>query len=274
MPQIVGVKFKYTGKIYYFNPGELNLKVGQLVLAKTSRGIEIGKIVLSNRNLFDDKISMDLKDIIRVATQKDIEKLKKIKQREKKAFRIFNDKIKKYKLEMKLIGVEFLFDESKVIFYFTSDKRIDFRNLVKDLAAIFKIRIELRQVGVRDEARILGGIGSCGRALCCASFLKDFQPVSIKMAKEQGISLNPIKISGMCGRLMCCLNYEQKIYSDILKEMPRIGSYVKTPQGNGIVKDFNLLEKELEVQLDSNKDGVPLKIEAQNVEVINKKNNE
>lgn len=274
MPQIVGVKFKYTGKIYYFNPGELNLKVGQLVLAKTSRGIEIGKIVLSNRNLFDDKISMDLKDIIRVATQKDIEKFKKIKQREKKAFRIFNDKIKKYKLEMKLIGVEFLFDESKVIFYFTSDKRIDFRNLVKDLAAIFKIRIELRQVGVRDEARILGGIGSCGRALCCASFLKDFQPVSIKMAKEQGISLNPIKISGMCGRLMCCLNYEQKIYSDILKEMPRIGSYVKTPQGNGIVKDFNLLEKELEVQLDSNKDGVPLKIEAQNVEVINKKNNE
>lgn len=274
MPQIVGVKFKYTGKIYYFNPGELNLKVGQMVLAKTSRGIEIGKIVLSNRNLFDDKISMDLKDIIRVATQKDIEKFKKIKQREKKAFRIFNDKIKKYKLEMKLIGVEFLFDESKVIFYFTSDKRIDFRNLVKDLAAIFKIRIELRQVGVRDEARILGGIGSCGRALCCASFLKDFQPVSIKMAKEQGISLNPIKISGMCGRLMCCLNYEQKIYSDILKEMPRIGSYVKTPQGNGIVKDFNLLEKELEVQLDSNKDGVPLKIEAQNVEVINKKNNE
>lgn len=274
MPQIVGVKFKDTGKIYYFDPGGLNLEVGQMVVAQTSRGKEIGKIALSNRNLFDDKIVTDLKAIIRVANKKDIEKLKKIKQKERKAFNIFNDKIKKYKLEMKLIDIEYLFDESKVIFYFTAEKRIDFRGLVKELAAIFKNRIELRQVGVRDETRILGGIGNCGRPLCCSSFLKDFQPVSIKMAKEQGVSLNPVKISGMCGRLMCCLNYEQKTYSDLLKEMPRVGTYVKTPNGNGIVKDFNILEEKVEVQLDSNKDGVPLKFEVKNVEILSKKNNE
>lgn len=271
MTQIIGVKFKDTGKIYFFNPCGIKVSVGQLVVVETAHGQGFGRVAIENRNMPDNKITSDLKSLIRIANKKDIDKLRKIKLKEEKAFKLFSEKIRKHKLNMKLIDVEYAFDGSKIIFYFTSDERVDFRNLVRELAAIFKIRIELRQVGVRDETRMLGGMGSCGRPLCCSTFLKDFQPVSIKMAKEQGISLNPGKVSGMCSRLMCCLNYEQDIYSDLLKKTPKIGTYVRTPKGDGLVKDYNLLRGTVEVQVDSNKDGMPLNFDLKNISVINTK---
>ena len=271
MTQIIGVKFKDTGKIYYFNSNGIKVNIGQLVLVEATQGQEIGKVVLENRNLSDDNVAGDLKHLIRVATKKDIDKLNRLKLKEERAFKLFSDKIKKYRLNMKLIDVEYAFDGSKIIFYFTSDERVDFRNLVRELASIFKVRIELRQIGVRDETRMIGGMGNCGRPLCCSTFLKKFQPVSIKMAKEQGISLNPGKVSGMCSRLMCCLNYEQDIYSDLLKKTPKIGTYVSTPKGDGLVKDYNLLRGTVEVQVDSNKDGMPLNFDLKNISVINTK---
>ncbi|MDQ5983173.1 MAG: hypothetical protein RUMPE_00171 [Eubacteriales bacterium SKADARSKE-1] len=269
MAQIVGVKFKDTGKTYYFDPNGLTVNIGDLVIVDTAKGREIGKVVIENRNIFD-KVITDLKKIIRKANAKDLEKLQKNKEKEKKAISICNEKIRKYNLDMKLIDVEYSFDGNKIVFYFTSEARVDFRNLVKELASIFKVRIELRQVGVRDEAKMLGGLGPCGNPLCCATFLEDFQPVSIKMAKEQGLSLNPVKISGTCGRLMCCLKYEQEVYSDLLKKTPKVGTPVSTEMGNGKVKDVNLLARTLKVQLDSKPEAVPVCVNVSDVKVLKK----
>ncbi|OQB14198.1 MAG: hypothetical protein BWY15_01321 [Firmicutes bacterium ADurb.Bin193] len=249
MVEIIGVRFKSVGKIYYFDPvGEVYSK-GDNVIVETVRGIEMGQVMLENRAVNEDDIVTPLKPVVRRATEEDLKKLEENNRKEKEAFDICLKKIKEHGLEMKLIEVEYTFDESKIIFYFTADGRIDFRELVKSLAAIFRTRIELKQIGVRDEAKMLGGFGVCGRELCCRSFLGDFEPVSIKMAKEQGLSLNPTKISGTCGRLMCCLKYEQETYERLLKYTPRVDSLVKTPDGNGVVVENNLLTGKLKVKL-------------------------
>ncbi len=242
MIEVAGVRFKRVGKSYYFSPGEFKLEVGDNVIVETSRGIEYGEIVMENREIDEKKIVQPLKKIIRKATPKDDEHLKTNKEKEKDAFRICAKKITDYKLDMKLIDVEYTFDNNKILFYFTADGRVDFRELVKDLASIFKTRIELRQIGVRDEAKMLGGLGVCGRPLCCSTFLGEFQPVSIKMAKEQNLSLNPTKISGTCGRLMCCLKYEQDVYDDNLKNL----SKKKAPK----VEGYDVSEEELKGLID------------------------
>ncbi len=240
---VVGIRFKPAGKVYYFDPDNMDIPNGENVIVETVRGVEFGTVVLSNREISEDEIVSPLKKVMRIATEEDKEKNKRNKEKEKEAFSVCIEKIKKHGLEMKLIDTELTFDNSKLIFYFTADGRIDFRELVKDLAAIFRTRIELRQIGVRDEAKMLNGIGICGRTLCCATFLGDFHPVSIKMAKDQGLSLNPSKISGICGRLMCCLKYEQEAYEELLKNLPREGDIIDTPEGEGEVLNVNVLKQ-------------------------------
>ena len=242
MIDVAGIRFKRVGKIYYFDPAGLSLKTGDHVIVETSRGIEYGTVVLAKKSVTDDEIVSPLKKIIRIATEEDEKAIKKNAQMEKEAMALCMEKIKNHKLEMKLIDVEYTFDHNKILFYFTADGRVDFRELVRDLAGVFKTRIELRQIGVRDESKMLGGLGICGRQLCCNLFLSDFAPVSIKMAKEQNLSLNPTKISGSCGRLMCCLKNEQEAYEDLIKRTPGVGSLVKTPDGTGQVTAVSLLK--------------------------------
>ncbi|EPR14299.1 PSP1 domain-containing protein [Ruminiclostridium papyrosolvens] len=250
MVKVVGVRFKKAGKIYYFDPGELVIDLNQNVIVETARGIEFGLVVVPNREVDESEIVAPLKKVIRIATEEDIVHAEENDRKEKDAFNICLQKINDHKLEMKLIDVEYTFDNNKVLFYFTADGRVDFRELVKDLASVFKTRIELRQIGVRDESKMMGGIGICGRVLCCNSFLGEFQPVSIKMAKEQSLSLNPTKISGTCGRLMCCLKYEQEAYEDLLARVPKVGAIVETPEGQGTVVEVILLKEILKVKLD------------------------
>ena len=254
MTYIVGVRFKTVGKVYHFNPQKLDIKKGDFVVVETARGIELGEVVVGKRAINTDSIVKPLKDVIRIATEKDLAVQENNKKKEAEAFQICNEKIKKHKLDMKLVEVEYTFDGSKILFYFTADGRVDFRELVKDLATVFKTRIELRQIGVRDESKTIGSIGICGRSLCCAQFLGEFEPVSIKMAKEQGLSLNPTKISGACGRLMCCLKYEQDTYEALLKVTPRQGAVVNTPAGRGVVMQVSLLKGLVKVKIDDDKD--------------------
>lgn len=249
MIKVVGVRFKKAGKIYYFDPKDLNIEKENFVVVETARGIEFGECVIGIKEIPEDDIVAPLKSVIRVAQKEDIDKHKDNKVKEKDALTICLSKIEDHKLNMKLIDVEYTFDNNKVIFYFTADGRVDFRELVKDLATIFKTRIELRQIGVRDEAKMLGGLGPCGRPMCCSTFLGDFTSVSIKMAKEQNLSLNPTKISGICGRLMCCLNYEQSTYEDIRKRLPKIGSIVETSSGTGEVVNNNTVKESVKVKL-------------------------
>ncbi len=250
MVTVVGVRFKKAGKIYYFDPGDFNINEGSHVIVETARGIEFGNVVIPKRDVGEEEIVSPLKKVIRIATEADEKAESENRKREIEAFNTCVKKISKHKLDMKLIDVEYTFDNNKILFYFTADGRVDFRELVKDLAAVFKTRIELRQIGVRDESKMMGGIGVCGRVLCCNSFLGDFEPVSIKMAKEQGLSLNPCKISGCCGRLMCCLRYEQEVYEDLNKKVPKEGAIVETPEGQGIVTDVGLLKEVIKVKLD------------------------
>lgn len=247
MPEIVGVRFRENGKTYYFDPDGLALDKGGQVVVETSRGVESGEVTIANKFIGEDEFNQPLKKVVRAATEEDIIQVRENREKEEEALRLCMDKVTKHKLDMKLISAEYAFDRSKVLIYFTSDGRVDFRALVKDLASVLKTRIELRQIGVRDEAKMLGGLGICGREFCCTSFLSDFQPVSIKMAKEQGLSLNPTKISGACGRLMCCLKYEQSAYENLNRITPRKGSKVETPQGVGTVIDVSLLTGFLKV---------------------------
>lgn len=256
MVEIVVVKFKKSGKLYYFDPAGLKIPRGSYVVVETARGVELGVVTSSNKEINDENIVSPLKPVLRIATQKDLDTAKANEQKEKEAFKICLEKIAARKLDMKLVDVEYTFDQSKILFYFTSDGRVDFRELVKDLASVFRVRIELRQIGVRDEAKMLGGLGICGRKLCCSSHLGGFEPVSIKMAKEQNLSLNPTKISGTCSRLMCCLKYEQEAYEDLLKTTPSVGSYVKSPEGKGVVSDVNLLKGILKVAIGKDEDKV------------------
>ncbi|WMJ79984.1 stage 0 sporulation family protein [Clostridium sp. MB40-C1] len=251
MVTVVGIRFKKSGKIYYFDPNELDIKAGDSVIVETVRGIEFGNCVIGPKQILEEEVVTPLKNVIRKASEEDIEKNLDNREKQAEAFRICLEKIEKHDLPMKLIDVEYTFDNNKIIFYFTADGRVDFRELVKDLAAIFRTRIELRQIGVRDEAKMIGGLGPCGRPMCCSSFLGDFAPVSIKMAKEQNLSLNPTKISGICGRLMCCLNYEQNTYEDIRKRLPMIESIVETPYGRGEVIDNSVVKESVKVKLKS-----------------------
>lgn len=250
MPVIVGVRFKRVGKVYYFAPGEETFGWGDGVIVETSRGVEYGKVVIPNKEVDKKEIRQELKPVIRKATDKDTRQYVKNMERKAEAMSTCAEKIQKHKLAMKLIDCEFTFDGSKVIFYFTAESRVDFRELVRDLASVFKVRIELRQIGIRDEAKTFGGIAPCGRACCCNQHLGDFEHVSIKMAKTQGLSLNPTKISGLCGRLMCCLAYENKYYSEVFPTMPKIGSFVTTPDGKGEVLSNNMLKKLVRVRIE------------------------
>ena len=256
MATIIGVRFREVGKIYYFDPDGETLNKGEYVIVETSRGVECGEVAMGNREIGDSEISYPLKKMLRKATKQDLDKVQENKEKEKKAFVVCEQKIREHKLKMKLINVEYTFDNNKILFYFTADGRVDFRELVKDLAFVFRTRIELRQIGVRDEAKMLGGLGICGRPFCCKTFMGDFQPVSIKMAKEQGMSLNPVKISGTCGRLMCCLKYEQEAYTDLLRHTPKVGAIVKTPDGKGLVVETNLIARTLKVKLDNTPEDV------------------
>ena len=248
MIKVIGVRFRNAGKIYYFSPGNMEIKTGDHVIVETARGIEYGYVVLGSRDVEESKVIQPLKSVIRMATKDDKNKEQLNRTKEKDAFKICQEKIRKHNLEMKLIDVEYTFDNNKILFYFTADGRIDFRELVKDLASVFKTRIELRQVGVRDETKIVGGVGICGRALCCHSYLTEFIPVSIKMAKEQNLSLNPTKISGVCGRLMCCLKNEEETYEYLNSKLPGIGDYVTTDDGlKGEVQSVNVLRQLVKV---------------------------
>ncbi len=255
MAKVIGVRFRNAGKVYYFAPGKLRICQGDHVVVETARGVEYGYVVLGVKEVDDDKIVQPLKPVMRVATPEDDEKAEKNREKEKEAFKICLEKIRKHELEMKLIDAEYTFDNNKVLFYFTADGRIDFRELVKDLASVFKTRIELRQIGVRDETKILGGIGICGRPLCCHSYLSDFAPVSIKMAKEQNLSLNPTKISGVCGRLMCCLKNEQETYEELNSHLPNAGDFVTTPDGlKGEVHSLSVLRQLVKVVVNLDND--------------------
>ena len=268
MAEVIGVRFKNVGKVYYFDPAGNLLKKGDRVIVETARGVECGEIAMENRQISDENIVQPLKPLIRVATKEDLRKVEENRKKEKTAFGICLRKIAVHKLEMKLVDVEYTFDNSKILFYFTADGRVDFRELVKDLASVFRTRIELRQIGVRDEAKMIGGLGICGKPFCCATFLSGFQPVSIRMAKEQGLSLNPVKISGICGRLMCCLKYEQETYAELLRTVPGVNSVVMTPKGRGTVTDNNLLTEAVAVRLDSSPDAAPQAFRAQEVRIL------
>ena len=255
MIKVIGVRFRKAGKVYYFDPLDFDIKQGSNVIVETARGVEYGFVVLAPKEVEEDKVVQPLKPVIRPATPEDDEVERKNKEKEKEAFQVCLEKIRKHELEMKLIDCEYTFDNNKVLFYFTADGRIDFRELVKDLAAVFKTRIELRQIGVRDETKILGGIGVCGRALCCHSYLTDFVPVSIKMAKEQNLSLNPTKISGVCGRLMCCLKNEEEAYEDLNSKLPNVGDFVTTQDGfKGEVQSVSVLKQRVKVVITKDND--------------------
>ena len=266
MLKIIGVRFKSVGKIYYFDPGDAELKNGDKVIVETSRGVECGEVVMTDREIDETSFKNPIKPIIKKADERDLKTIERNKQREQEAFEICKQKIEAHKLKMDLIDVECTFSNNKMLFYFTAENRVDFRELVKDLASVFRTRIELRQIGVRDEAKMLGGLGICGQPFCCSRFLGDFQPVSIKMAKEQGLSLNPTKISGCCGRLMCCLKYEQDSYEDLLKHTPKVGAIVKTTDGKGVVQEVNLLTGKLRVKIDRSDNVITVKKD--DVEVI------
>ncbi len=268
MKNIIGIRFKKLGKIYFFNPKGLKIRKGDKVIVETSQGEELAEVLIPNRYVEEDKIIAPLKKVIRMATYKDIKRNEECKKIEKEAFEVCKDKIKEHKLDMVLTEVECKFDNSKMLFYFTANGRIDFRDLVRDLAAIYKTRIELRQIGVRDKVKRIGGNGICGRELCCCSFLSDFETVSIKMAKEQNIALNPSKISGNCGRLMCCLKYENEVYEEKLQHLPNVGAIVKTEDGEGEVDSIEILKERLRVKL-KNEDGYTYKkYDAKDVEII------
>ena len=270
MKNIIGVRFKKLGKIYFFNPRGLRVKKGDKVIVETSQGEELGEVMIPNRMVEDEKIIAPLKKVVRIATKRDIKHEEECKKNEQDAFKLCEKKIKEHGLDMTLTDVEFKFDNSKILFYFTSDGRVDFRELVKDLAAVYKTRIELRQIGVRDEVKRIGGNGVCGRELCCCSFLSDFEPVTIKMAKEQNISLNPSKISGNCGRLMCCLKYEDNVYKEKLERIPNIGAIVKTEDGEGEVDGVETLKERVRVKI-KNEDGdgfIYKRYDAKDVKVI------
>lgn len=268
MAEVIGVRFKEVGKIYYFDPDGENLKKGDFVIVETARGVECGTVATENKEVNDSEIVFPLKKLMRRATEKDLKQVEQNKQKEISAFSICEKKIALHKLDMKLVEVEYTFDNSKILFYFTADGRVDFRELVKDLASVFRTRIELRQIGVRDEAKMLGGLGICGRPFCCSTFLGEFQPVSIKMAKEQGLSLSPVKISGTCGRLMCCLKHEQDTYSWLLKMTPKVGAIVNTSEGRGVVTEVNLVTGVLKVRMDKAPQALPQTFLAKDVLLI------
>lgn len=268
MIKVIGVRFKKAGKIYYFDPADLDIKKENYVVVETARGIEFGECVIGIKEISEEEIVAPLKSVIRIASEEDIKKHEDNISKEKNAFDICLNKIQEHGLTMKLIDVEYTFDNNKVIFYFTADGRVDFRELVKDLATIFKTRIELRQIGVRDEAKMIGGLGQCGRPLCCSTFLGDFASVSIKMAKEQNLSLNPTKISGICGRLMCCLNYEQSTYEDIRKRLPKVGSIVETSEGKGEVVSNNTVKESVRVRLKKGEEDILEDFKIENIKLI------
>lgn len=268
MAEIVGIKFKDVGKVYYFGPNGMTFQKGDKAIVETARGLECGEVATENSDVPDESIVAPLKPVIRHATKEDLATVEQNREKEKKAFQICEEKIARHGLDMKLVDVEYTFDSSKILFYFTADGRVDFRELVKDLAGIFRTRIELRQIGVRDGAKKLGGFGICGRPFCCNTFLGEFQPVSIKMAKEQGMSLNPVKISGTCGRLMCCLKYEQDTYEHLLRHTPKVGAIVETVEGRGTVIENNLITGMLKVRLDRRSDAAPVLVERHSVKLI------
>lgn len=268
MIEVIGVRFKDVGKIYYFSPNKQSLKNGERVIVETARGVECGEVVIPNREVEDKSIVQPLKSIMRIATKNDLQTLENNRKKEQEIMEVFVKKIADHKLEMKAIDIEYTFDGSKILFYFTAENRVDFRELVKDLASVYRTRIELRQIGVRDEAKMLGGLGICGRKFCCSSFLGEFQPVSIKMAKEQSLSLNPTKISGTCGRLMCCLKYEQDCYEELLAITPKVGALVETAEGKGIVEDANLLTGVLKVKLDKKADAPAITVKREEVKLL------
>ena len=268
MKNIIGIRFKKLGKIYFFNPKGLKVRKGDKVIVETSQGEEYAEVLIPNRYVDDDKIVAPLKKVLRIATYKDIKRHEECKKIEEEAFKVCQEKIKEHGLNMVLTEVECKFDNSKILFYFTADGRIDFRDLVRDLAAIYKTRIELRQIGVRDEVKRIGGNGVCGRELCCCTFLSDFETVSIKMAKEQNISLNPSKISGNCGRLMCCLKYENEVYEEKLKKLPNIGAIVKTEDGEGEVDNIEILKERIRVRFKNEEGFTYKKYDAKDVKII------
>ena len=268
MAEIISVRFKEVGKNYYFDPKGAKYSKGDKVIVETARGLECGEVTIANREISDEEITSPLKPVLRMANEADLTTVKENREKEKAAFDVCLEKIQYHKLDMKLVDVEYTFDRNKILFYFTADGRVDFRELVKDLAAVFRTRIELRQIGVRDESKKVGGLGICGRPFCCNTFLGDFQPVSIKMAKEQSLSLSPIKISGTCGRLMCCLKYEQEAYEHLLRVTPKNGAIVETKEGKGTVVDFNLLTGMLKVSLEKRPDAAPISVNRKEVNVI------
>ena len=268
MANIVGVRFKEVGKVYYFDPVNLDVKKDDCVIVETARGIEMGRVVFGTKSVSEEEIIKPLKSIIRIADEHDMEIKKSNEEKQKEAYNICLEKIKKHGLEMKLVDVEYTFDASKILFYFTADGRIDFRDLVKDLANIFRTRIELRQIGVRDETKALGTYGICGQQVCCSRFLGEFEPVSINMAKKQGLSLNPSKISGSCGRLMCCLKYEQSTYDELLKTSPRQGAVVETEDGVGSVEYVNILTGDMQVKIEKEKETVYIECNAKDVKIL------
>ncbi len=271
MIEVVGVRFKKAGKIYYFDPKGLNLPYSERVIVETVRGLEIGTVVVPNRMVEEDDKFMPLSSVIRVATPADIKQEEQNAEKEKAAFEICEERIKKHNLAMTLIDVEYTFDNNKIIFCFVAEGRIDFRELVKDLAAVFRTRIELRQIGVRDETKAVGGLGICGRKICCAQFLSEFAPVSVKMAKDQSLSTNPQKISGACGKLICCLNFEQEVYEDAYKTMPRSGNTVMTPDGKGVVTESNVVGEFVRVRLEGT-DTVPKTYKMEDVKILSRNN--
>ncbi|MBQ3086595.1 MAG: stage 0 sporulation family protein [Clostridia bacterium] len=268
MAEVIGVRFKDAGRVYYFDPLDYKFEKGQMVILETVRGVECGTVAQENKQVAEEELVKPLKPIIRPATDRDIKQLAINAEKEKKAFEICQQKIAAHKLDMHLVEAEYTFDCSKLLFFYTAPNRVDFRELVKDLASVFRVRIELRQIGVRDEAKMLGGLGICGRPFCCKEFLADFQPVSIRMAKEQGLSLNPVKISGTCGRLMCCLKYEQAAYEHLLKHTPKVGALVETSEGKGTVVDVNLLTGILKVRLERRPDAAPLVVNRKDCKLI------
>ena len=268
MAEIISVRFKDDGKNYYFDPQGTSFNVKDKVIVETSRGIECGTVSIANREIAEEELTSPLKPVLRLATAEDIRTVEENKEREKSAFETCQKKIQEHGLKMKLVDVEYTFDRNKILFYFTADGRVDFRELVKDLASVFKTRIELRQIGVRDESKKVGGLGICGRPFCCNTFLGDFQPVSIKMAKEQSLSLSPVKISGTCGRLMCCLKYEQEAYEHLLRVTPKNGAIVETKEGKGTVVDFNLLTGMLKVSLEKKPDAAPITVNRKEVNIL------
>ncbi len=269
MIEVIGVKFKPEGRVYYFDPSNQNYSVGDKVIVETARGLEFGTVASANHKVTESEVVKPLKKVVRTATEQDNRKAEENRKKEEEAFKVCEEKIIAHKLDMKLVDVECSFDGTKILFYFTSDGRVDFRELVKDLAAVFRTRIELRQIGVRDEAKMLGGLGICGQQFCCARFLDDFQPVSIKMAKEQNLSLNPTKISGSCGRLMCCLKYEQEAYEYLNRQTPKVGSTVRTRDGDAIVLSANTLTGMLQVRVGD--EGIPFSVHRDEVKFLRHK---